>query len=316
MRRVQIDLSTATCFFSWVVCCFSRSATAHVNGWVDDDSTPKHKPTGVSRRCFFDTLLKDSDDTSMRSNTTTTHTTTTHTTTTTPTSRPAVKTAVVKPNNYISQSFGDFRVTNDNTQHAVANKAENNNALRPAPSTPKKMHRVASSLDKAHPRAALNTENERSRLRRVKSAENRLTTADERVKSAGNRLTTADERVRRSQSPVSWSSSLRTSSRASTVASTVGSAGSCYVSALMLKAAPDKDRLYSKLLHIGDRVYVDMARGRGQRFCIVINGRNTQRLLVTSQQPRHVNTSSISVIIDFSFDVFAEEKTLRSTLVY
>ena len=92
------------------------------------------------------------------------------------------------------------------------------------------------------------TELQHSRLRRTKSAENRLTDVTR---------TAADSHLLRSGSPSTWSAS-----RASVVTS--ASSGSVCVSGLMLKMAPERDRACSRALHIGDRVYVDMSRGKGE----------------------------------------------------
>ena len=214
------------------------SAPVQINGWMNEKLKPQSSDSRVS---FFDTILQSDDDSQN-------HDSTVHSKSGPPPK--AIKTAVVKPNNYISQSFGDFRSSPDAPEQVpVKTTAVDDGKTMKRPHSSPKIRRVPSSSDRSQ---RTNFDNDRSRLRRVKSAENRL--------RAGG----ADDRLHRPQSPTSSWSPTRVSSAS---VSTVGSSGSCYVSGLMLKAAPEKDRVYSKVLHIGDRVYVDMSRGKGVSYC-------------------------------------------------
>lgn len=216
-----------------VHCAVCRNEPS-VNGWVEDSLKSKHSSSGVS---FFDTLLQ-SDNTNADESPSK------------PSPHKRVKTAIVKPNNYQSQSFGDFRAKSDIAEAIKpAEKDVISSEDKAMKQTVHKVRRDGESTDKSsRVTSSKSTENTNSRLRRTKSAENRMPTEQ------------TEDIDYRSQSPISWGS-IRTTSAS---VSSVGSAGSAYVPAIMLKMAPEQDRVYSKVLHIGDRVYIDMSKSRGE----------------------------------------------------
>ena len=237
-----------------LIYAYFRSSTI---GWTDQQKPSKHRPT------LIDTLLdlhKEEEDSR------TCHSKTSHGSHVSVTSQPkqimqiggggvyshslhSVKTAVVRPRVQHAKSFDDFRsdrdtVTSSNTsqqqqQQQQQHVDEKKERQRPLPTRP--VTRQTSAKHRAPPSRS-KAELQHSRLRRTKSAENRLSSD-----------------VTRSQSPSTWSASR--ASNLSVVTS--ASSGSAYVSGLMMKMAPQKDREYSRVLHIGDRVYVDMSRSKG-----------------------------------------------------
>ena len=143
------------------------------------------------------------------------------------------KTAVVRPTTYSTSSFSNFRSSTNSVDNREGMKRWN---------TTKELRTDRSDSNQSNSSKSQSDVLDSSKLRRSKSAENRIHLQDSspRPSSAGT-----------------WS-------QKSMSISTVGSLGSSCVSATLLNAAPKKDRRCAKVIRTGDRVVVDMGKVKGR----------------------------------------------------
>ena len=184
------------------------------------------------------------------------------------------KTAVVKPTTYSSSSFTNFR--------SSATSFEDSSGMKRWNTTKELRNEDSNHSHRSNSSKSPTDSSESSRLRRSKSAENRLHLQDSSAEKGDSP---------RPSSAGTWSQKTMS-------ISTVMSSGSGSIPATLMKAAPSKDRKVSRVVRIGDRVVVDMGKTRGKwdRNCL------TNTLVVLSHFVWHCRLYSIlSCIVQINF---------------